>query len=709
MRVCSLLLCLLVLVSSNSGEVVSSNGTSPIPAGILADISQLQISFSCNMTNFTEILIQSVSDFRNIVSLRMKYPKTQLVVMTLTQANSYDNQGSLLTAAYESSVNLTDWNNSLSCTYIRGQGMNSTSIKIQNYKYAVGLYNVNDLVFSDLSIDRDDSFNNVSEYCLWLSYYNKTNPDLTSSLCSPLVTNLKDESKIAIAGATHLSNSNRIGFLRFRTSGGISFQGGSNHSIVSSFISGKGYVINLNSNFYVLVYNTTITAPWSSGIFTNSQQFAVFSHNYIADTGMSCFYSRRSVMQTIQYNYCHNFTFLPGAGGGAAGFYSWNAQGWRSWGRVVQYNWFWAPLQKCYYLDSQDSNVIFDSNVCATQWAELNGGRYNYFTNNLYLFIKNGTAGSLRIGDVNCVGTNTNNPTAFSSCQGAMAWTGDGAIFPSTIWKDRYTNGTLKYNISEFSGFPVTFAPQLKWDTWCTPLSAGPYNLTCANANNTYSYNGTSYPIPCEALPTNNKLEFVVLYTSTNQPTDYIAGFGCDCCSTPNPSYPNITFKSSPTILKLNYINNSHYKTKSWNTTTLLGYNISWDQPRFNPKDFKISTTSQLGIEQPQLLNIPFSQIGLLPYTPPPTASPTNTAPTSGPTKKEDNKKDDLQLSTGAIAGISIGAIVAVCVITAITIYVIRLKKQNSRGRTIEAQVQPTSTNTYGSSGRVIQVQTVVR
>jgi hypothetical protein len=332
----------LQLLSFFNLAVVVLVSAAPFPSTILDDLSLLNIPFSCNTSNFTEVFINTVTDLQNIVQTRMQFPSKQFIVMTLTSVNVQDGFGNILTSAYNSSVPLPILNSSMSCTYVRGQGMSNTQVLVNKFN-AIKTSGAADLVFADMTIDRYPSVSDSDiNYCLWLYYNNKTHPDLTVSPCKNYTNYLLDTSGLG-GGATFAASSSRVGFLRLGTSGGISVNGGVNHSVVSCVISSLMNGFTSFSNNYTLVYNNTITSFWGSGTYLNVQNYANITHNFLYDTGFSCFYCRRSFYHSYTYNFCRYFTYLPNSQTGAAGWYAWNGFGWRAWGRVIKYNWFYSP------------------------------------------------------------------------------------------------------------------------------------------------------------------------------------------------------------------------------------------------------------------------------------------------------------------------------------------------------------------------------
>jgi hypothetical protein len=286
------------------------------------------------------------------------------------------------------------------CSYLYGvRGASQTQILYDANATATStllMVALSDFVVADVTVYRyAATFHDLIEPCLYAEYYDPTNPIVNTSVCLTLSGQfgpIGAQQASPNANAIRLSNGNRVHAIRIATQGGVSFEAGGkgygyNCSIQSSTIYSLGNSVFMQ---YMLdnmtVYNNTIAAPYGSGIFSsslflsfsgavqpwnNSNLPGHFHHNKITIAGWSCFYSRRSYLQIWEYNDCRNFSYLPTVAGGAGGYYNWNALGWHDFGRVVRNNYFYGPNQKCWYLDSFDSNHVVQNNVCVAGPSEV--------------------------------------------------------------------------------------------------------------------------------------------------------------------------------------------------------------------------------------------------------------------------------------------------------------------------------------------------
>lgn len=191
-------------------------------------------------------------------------------------------------------------------------------------------------------------------------------------------------------------------------------------------------------------------------------------------------------------------------------------------------------LEKCFYIDGQTSNIVWEENVCYTVFGELNGGRYNVFRNNVWLCLYPGS-GRCHIADVNCVGTDGNcigapTTSTWSTCYNSIAKTDkNGYTTYNFQWLDRFPNGTKKGFVSKanqaYIDMVLARSPILAYETWCQPNTAGPNNKPCATNSTTITYpDGSQFKFPCELMPTNNRFGsdeyygFNLIYNSSSNP-----------------------------------------------------------------------------------------------------------------------------------------------------------------------------------------------
>jgi hypothetical protein len=211
----------------------------------------------------------------------------------------------------------------------------------------------------------------------------------------------------------------------------------------------------------------------------------------------------------FEYNYVSNVALIPGSGNGAAPVYLWGT-GWSFRTNIFRFNWLYSNW-KCYYLDGTTSNQYFEGNICYDVKSEINNGRYNIFKNNIFLAFwsnKIVSFSQLRLCEIN-LSMPPAFPTTWQTCannynnvnlnQGnyytcGMPWAGH--VSP---------NGTLlrSYNPSELLTFKKF--PWWNWSEWCTPTTAGPKKVSCADINNRYWDKGIVYNFTCEMLPSNNR------------------------------------------------------------------------------------------------------------------------------------------------------------------------------------------------------------
>ena len=110
-------------------------------------------------SSIQHVLIRTAHDLSNITNIRKAFKKNMMVLFELTAVDVSNSSG--FYPAYSLHAPLI-FGSSMSCSYIKGQGLSSTSVII-NYANvsvagaALALNNVNNLVIVDLTIDRNNA------------------------------------------------------------------------------------------------------------------------------------------------------------------------------------------------------------------------------------------------------------------------------------------------------------------------------------------------------------------------------------------------------------------------------------------------------------------------------------------------------------------------------------------------------------------------
>jgi len=373
------------------------------------------------------------------------------------------------------------------------------------------------------------------------------------------------------------------------------------------------------------VSNNTISGLFGSGIYTDVVG-AWIHHNYLYDLGSNGIFIGYSAGDTlVEYNYIRNASVMPTASYGSGGVYFYG-QGWSMQRHVIRNNWIFSTYT-CFMLNAATSNQLFENNICHVKNNQLNSGRYNVFKNNLYLgFWPSGTS---KLGEINMFTMVASNfvPSKWVACRNALQLNPTAPLTNGMPWQTHvYPNGTQKSAYKPWEMNSLQRTPSMAWSTWCTPTTAGPKNVACGDKMSTYKSNGTSYPFPCELLPSNNRfgstdyVGWTVVYNTTTKPLDWNYGYATVCnvtakqtayCPSPATGWAPYFYDVRQKVLDVNWFNSTWYKYT--NSTYLFGTNIPIGSSSFtlSPKTFSISPQSKLARDNPALLRIPISQIGL--------------------------------------------------------------------------------------------------
>jgi hypothetical protein len=524
--------------------------------------------------------IASVDEFMGIVQARAQYSRSILVHVRLA-AQVFDFQNSLPPVL----------GNTMACTYIFGPG---SALIANNSAAVLQIFGARDIVVSDIAVDRYYSaYNGPLEDC----QRNRT----SSSSCTALLSASQNGNA---ANVVQVSGSDRITILRLKTEGGISFINSLSVRLLSSNVSSVGGygVFVQGSRGDATVRNNSVSAPWGSGIALSQQLVAntFITNNVVSGCGSSCISLRRSMLTTVEFNQCINFSVV--AGNSAAGFYQLNGMGWRNLGVVVRNNFFSAPLQNCFWFADYTSNVAFTSNICVTGGSRFVGGRFNRFANNLWVWSRNRTG---TLGDISCI---NRAPNTWATCSSYLTNNvePDLTFLTTEVWANVFPNGSRKY-LPDYTGFYTDLVPQYAYNTWCSP-TAGANNISCVSPNTTYALNGTTYTLPCEALPSENFFGFTIVHLSGFVPAAFRAAANCACrgsaCGNFANAWPNYAIDAISIVNQINYVNVNYFKLDE-NT---FGRNLTLTS--IDLRQLRILPNSTLAVQAPKLLEIPIDSIG---------------------------------------------------------------------------------------------------
>jgi hypothetical protein len=217
---------------------------------------------------------------------------------------------------------------SMSCSYIRGLGKDSTSVLVDygspqrpdfnTTGCGIQMLGTSDVIIADMAVDRtNSSFRVVADLCVTAKLYKQNlQPDQNATLILATPECIafwqRDVTySLSIIGMIHASPANRIHITRIRTLGGVSFLKGSNSSISSSDIYNYGGAATLvggptagggiANSFYSWhhVYNNTLSNPTATCVWISLNNVTA-RHNRILGCGASAFVLAQCVGSTLE-------------------------------------------------------------------------------------------------------------------------------------------------------------------------------------------------------------------------------------------------------------------------------------------------------------------------------------------------------------------------------------------------------------------------